>query len=447
MRVPSPSPEVSLLSIVSTVLGEPAFKGAVWRMPLEGIWHPRDSSIKDESIGEFLSRRLSRDLVNRLISAVIHGIYAGDVWKLSAKSLFPTQWRDEGQQGSIMEGILKSTIDGPEMTTRERSFMEMMKSPYPFNKDFKENYRSASVYTFRHGLNQLIDALVEKLRSTGNVTFTTNAPAMGISTAEDGNINLEFKENTTENSVASHTHVISTLGPGKLGSMAITPSRSSLPWNPSPLQKIDSVTVMTVNLYFRTPGLHPAGFGYLIPLATPLEQNPEMALGVVFDTSYSSHASAPDPDGMVGPTQDTVSQRGTKLTVMLGGHYWSGWPMYPTEEEGLQMAKSILARHLGITEEPAAYAVNLQQDCIPQYTVGHEDRLRQIHKGLAEGFHGRLRVAGNWARGVGVNDCLRSAWDVVRELRDEGKTGLEPVVEDKTWVRIKPPEKRKTRQE
>ena len=94
--------------------------------------------------------------------------------------------------------------------------------------------------------------------------------------------------------------------------------------------------------------------------------------------------------------------------------------------------------HLKITETPAAWVVHKSINCIPQYTVGHESRLRNIHDLLLETYGGRLRVAGNWSRGVGVNDCLRSAWDVVNDLKDERRTGLESAVEEKKWVRVKP---------
>lgn len=113
-------------------------------------------------------------------------------------------------------------------------------------------------------------------------------------------------------------------------------------------------------------------------------------------------------------------------------------PVHPSKDEGLQMAQSLLERHLGITEKPAAHLVSLQKDCIPQYTVGHHQRIQSVHDRLLKQYRGKLRVAGNWARGVGVNDCLRSAWDVVQEFKQANRTGLEPVVEEKEWVRIKP---------
>lgn len=179
---------------------------------------------------------------------------------------------------------------------------------------------------------------------------------------------------------------------------------------------------MVVNLYFKDPNVLPErGFGYLIPHSVPYDQNPEAALGVVFDS-----------DAIHG--QDTAP--GTKVTVMLGGHWWDGFDAYPDEEEGAAMAMSVLRRHLKIDEEPEYVNVNLQRECIPQYTVGHESRLMTAHQDLMSGFKGKLMVAGNSYEGVGLNDCVRSARDVVMSIKD-GKvaTGLENAGKP-DWIKV-----------
>ena len=182
-----------------------------------------------------------------------------------------------------------------------------------------------------------------------------------------------------------------------------------------------SVTVMVVNLFYHNPSvLDVHGFGYLLPRSLPLEQNPEAALGVVFDT-----------DATLG--QDAVP--GTKITVMLGGHWWSMWDDYPDEERGAHMAKSVLKRHLGIEEEPGAIRVSLQKDCIPQYLVGHDDRMTAISGALETAYQGKLTVAGSSYTGVGVNDCVRAARDVVSGIvNGTAKTGLESFVNGRPWT-------------
>lgn len=169
-----------------------------------------------------------------------------------------------------------------------------------------------------------------------------------------------------------------------------------------------------VNLYFREPDLLPeTGFGYLIPRTIPFNQNPERALGVIFDS-----------DALQG--QDDAP--GTKVTVMLGGHWWDGWTSYPDEKDAVIMARSILARHLKIspTVEPEATRVTLQKNCIPQYTVGHFDRMQVANQHLRRYYGGKLTVAGNSYTGVGVKDCIKAAYEVVDDIvgKSTRPTGL-----------------------
>jgi protoporphyrinogen oxidase len=234
---------------------------------------------------------------------------------------------------------------------------------------------------------------------------------------------LKYTQITTteENTpTASFDKVISTLSGPNLSSIVSGKGNTHL----ATLAGIHSVTVMVVNLYFPSTTVLPVhGFGYLIPRAIPYEQNPECALGVVFDS-----------DAVTG--QDTVE--GTKVTVMIGGHWWDGVDSYPDSVEGLQMARNILARHLGITDEPTAHKVGLQKNCIPQYTEGHESRLQVAHSEIKERFHGKLAVAGNSFKGVGLGDCVRNARDLVRGLAygNEELTGLEDIGKPTEWLPV-----------
>ena len=211
------------------------------------------------------------------------------------------------------------------------------------------------------------------------------------------------------------THVISTLSSKVLSTL--TNGHLDV------LSQTPSVTVMVVNLFYSNPSLLPVhGFGYLLPRSLPLSQNPECALGVVFDS-----------DATIG--QDNVP--GTKVTVMLGGHWWDSWSAYPDEYEGAKMAKSILERHLGVTEQPQFLKVGLQRDCIPQYTVGHTSRMQRAAGQLEKHYRGRLRVAGNSYTGVGLNDCVRAAKDVVDGLvNGTGRTGLESFSDPTEWMKV-----------
>lgn len=181
-----------------------------------------------------------------------------------------------------------------------------------------------------------------------------------------------------------------------------------------------AVNVMVVNLFFRSPNLIPVhGFGYLIPRSIPFDQNPERALGVIFMS-----------DSNVG--QDTA--QGTKLTVMMGGHWWDGWQEsdLPDEQSAIEMARSLLERHLQITEEPMLAKAKMMKDAIPQYTVGHTERMKSLHHSLGRELPG-LKVAGAWYTGVGVNDCVRAGRLAAHAVSSDRKymTGLERYLDEK----------------
>ncbi|KAK5743445.1 oxygen-dependent protoporphyrinogen oxidase [Elasticomyces elasticus] len=458
-----PHPSFGLSENIWNMLTEPVFAETLWGVASEFFTAARSDSVQDESVGDFFGRRLGKQPVDRLLSAVLHGIYAGDAYQLSAKSLFPTQWHDELQTGGILRGVLKAQADGRRVTRHEADFLLEMKD-YAWDPLLKATLVENTCWTLKDGLQALVDGLTRHLLGHGSVTFKTSSPVEEVKLSGQNGTTIDVLAKGSEKP-ETYRHVISALSPTHLNQ--VTTSSSSTTTLTPLIPAIPAVTVMTVNLYFRTPDLNPPGFGYLIPRATPFEQNPERALGVVFDTAYSpspkdldfanwqitdtSQLQAAREAGQLinvndfawlnmperPNAQDDVKERGTKLTVMLGGHWWDGWPSFPSEQEGLALARSVLERHLNIKEEPEAYMVNLQSDCIPQYTVGHEDRLKTAHGRLQKQYKGRLRVAGNWMAGVGVNDCLRSAWDVVRSIKDNRDgTGLEKVATDE-WVRIK----------
>ncbi|KAL1639003.1 oxygen-dependent protoporphyrinogen oxidase [Diplodia intermedia] len=428
--VKMPGPGLGLFETFRTVLFEPVMAGAISAAVGESFRPPRDSNVTDESLGSFLERRLgSRQVGDNLASAVMHGIYAGDIYQLSAKSLMPFQWYLEGKYGSISKGVYavqqenSGTVPVPQ---READFIKSFMDEPHLERDFLQKLRSASVFSFRNGIQTLVNRLRDRLLDQENVEIKTSTQVTRLEKDEEtGKIRIHSRG---DSSPQTSDLVISALPAKVLAKIATAGQTTSNFTGFSPLSSISSVNVMVVNLFFSDPHVLPAsGFGYLLPRSIPFEQNPERALGVIFDS-----------DAVAG--QDTAD--GTKVTVMLGGHWWDGWAAEDlcSPEEGVEMARTVLARHLGIVAEPTATNVRLHRDAIPQYKVGHEQRMKDAHYALKRAFGGRVRAVGNSYTGVGVNDCLRAARNVARQLGDEGimndKTGLEHFVEPTKWVRI-----------
>ena len=77
-----------------------------------------------------------------------------------------------------------------------------------------------------------------------------------------------------------------------------------------------------------------------------------------------------------------------------------------TDEALLNIVRDELRRTLGITTPPILHRVFRWHKAMPQYTLGHLDRLAVIEKRLAA--HAGLFVAGNAYRGIGLPDCIAS---------------------------------------
>ncbi|EPE29692.1 FAD-linked reductase, C-terminal [Glarea lozoyensis ATCC 20868] len=412
-----PGPGTNLFTNLFSVLTSPALNWipmALWR---EYNNPGRPPSMDDESLYDFLLRRLgTSEAADKALSAGLHGIYAGDITQLSVKSLMPLVWSMERKFGSIMKGWREL---GPRIAWKNTADVELgVELIGKIEPSIFVRLSQSSVFSFKEGIGAIPVALEKSLRANPKVQFKKGVWVKSLSfDHETENIKITTSENVPP---ALYTKVISTLsGPN---TSSIIPQDGTALRSPNqpqthlkPLADIHSVTVMVVNLYFPSTTVLPVhGFGYLIPRAIPFDQNPECALGVVFDSDTIGN-------------QDTVE--GTKLTVMLGGHWWDGMDSYPESEEGVIMARNVIARHLGITDEPTATKAGLHKNCIPQYTVGHEARLLAAHDELKEKFGGGLAVAGNSYAGVGLSDCVRGARDLVMGLAYKNKkmTGLENV--------------------
>ncbi|OTA99972.1 hypothetical protein M426DRAFT_15943 [Hypoxylon sp. CI-4A] len=424
-----PAPSVlqlrQLIRLLCVLATEPLFAGLLGGL-LRSFFssEPRPQGLHDESIGSFLSRHLGHRLVDNFASAVINGLYAGDIYRLSAKALLPGLWEIESKAqerrhgalyrftGTMFPSINRKT---PRLTPRHASDMSLAaqsqrredemvsrlrKGP---SGELETSLKDITVFSFRRGLGELPSALETYLASADNVELHAGARVQKIIQNDTG---LELSiSNRGQTSTETFTHVIAT-----------TPYNHIISAANLDLEPMHTATAMLVTLYFATPNLnHPhRGFGYLIPNSVPLHQNPEHALGVVFDT-----------DAM--PGQDQAPHHGTKITVILGGHWWRfrSATSFPTEADGVTMARRLLHRHLDISEDPVATLVTLQRDAIPQYEIGHCERMARLRAVLNDRFAGRLRVAGASYRGIGVHDCVFSARSVVEGLDVDGWTGLE----------------------
>jgi len=526
-RMPGAAGPLELFRRLYSLLFEPIFAGALREVTREFTVPHRGDNLEDESVGHFLERRWGKVIADNFASAIFHGIYAGDIYKLSARTLLPAMWflemRNSSNASISLEAVdimLKGFKIYPQKNqsfAAMRSAMQNFEPSRPKVGALATVMSNLSVYTFQKGLGDLASKLVDSLNRNPNVTIHRGSRAISVNSAKESDkLTVHIEHGTTHN---QFDYVVSSLPPNSVRSFLEQSARSR---GASVGQNViaacnhshRSVNVMVVNLYYSNPNLIPAeqtGFGYLIPRSIPFDQNPERALGVIFSSETSGIAgyiekrrvtrhvindsleqleseretvthqfevfsnskdgipedmkkalkstlkrideriedtkrteeqwfgSDPSKDSIeidIKMGQDSVS--GTKLTVMLGGHWWDSWTKddLPDENEAITMATTLLRRHLNITEEPQVAKARLAENCIPQYPVGYRKDMARIHEGLLSEYGGRFKVAGPWWQGkVGVSDCIRkgreTAW-AIREQWDD-KTGLEEYTEDECW--------------
>jgi oxygen-dependent protoporphyrinogen oxidase len=163
-------------SMIWSLITEPIFKGLLTGVIQSVRSGRRPGDLHDESVTSFFRRRLgSPDMANNILSAVLHGIYAGDIDQLSMKSLFRHAWHLDGVHDGLFD-VLSSRI-----TTIEDRDARLYTDMEPkINDRLKDLMRRAAVYTFKRGIGTLSDALEKSLRTNPNVDFKLNHKVKGV---------------------------------------------------------------------------------------------------------------------------------------------------------------------------------------------------------------------------------------------------------------------------
>ncbi|GAA5867261.1 hypothetical protein JCM8547_003139 [Rhodosporidiobolus lusitaniae] len=397
----------SLPSAISSIFTVPLLRRVFPSFLLEPF-RPRsplhnDPDGGDESIDAFFTRRFGRALAEEMVSAMIHGIYAGDSRRLSVRAVFPQLWEAEREWGSVvLAGLFGSLArrKGWRATSRWRSakegedvqlerVKEGLRQSGEEGKQLVKSLEGASVWGVKGGLQGLTEALEEKLRGEGVEFWQGEQGRVEKVEKADG----AWRITTTGSDTLSASHLVTTIP-------------SLLPPSLSP-PTLPATTVSVINLAFprpppSSPSLFPPGFGYLIPRTVPTSQNPHHALGVIFDSD-------------VMPGVDASAQQNlVKISLLIGGSYWLDKrpTPSPSHEELLSAALDTLRLHFPDTTfpDPVHAFSHAHVNCIPQVPPGFLPSFRAFGERLREA--GNISVVGGGFAAVGVNGCVKAAWEV-----------------------------------
>jgi oxygen-dependent protoporphyrinogen oxidase len=331
---------------------------------------PRRRDGGEESIAEFVIRRLGREFLDHAIDALVAGVYAGDPYKLSVPQAFPKLGQLEARYGSLIKGQI--------FGARER------KRRGEVAKD------RAPKFSFDEGLQVLPDALRERLgesvRLNAGVSRLAQRPAPGgwtVQALQDGREML-----------AEHRAVIYA---GTAYGLAQMPIQARVPLSLAPFAEIRYPPVASVVLGFRREDVaHPCqGFGMLIPKIEGFK-----ILGAIFSSSLFPNRA---PAGHL------------MLTCYVGGERYPGLASKPPPELVALVCED-LGVLLGVKGKPTYQHVVFYPRAIPQYNLGY-GRYRQLMTDIERQAPG-LFLAGHYRDGVSLSDSIVSGCGVADRVEE-----------------------------
>ena len=352
--------------------GTPLFS---WRAKLALLrepFLPRKTSDREESVAEFVVRRLCQEFLDYAINPLVSGIYAGDPARLSVKHGFPKLLALEAKYGSLIKGQIFGAKDR--------------------KKSGEVSKQEAKKLSFDEGLQVLPDTMGAKLGSA----LRLRTPVTRIEQTAAG-WKLTVKTGDREEQV-EHSALLVAIPTYQLPEIRFLAGTGL---DAAPLKEIYYPPVASVVLGFRRDELtHPLdGFGMLIPAAEGFR-----ILGTLFSSSLFPNRA---PAGHVTLTSYVGGVRAPELAVR------------PVDEL-VRMVTEDLRVLLGVTGQPTFQHVVLYPKAIPQYEVGYgrfKDLMSTIET-KAPGFF----LAGHYRDGISLGDSIISGHDAAERLAARSNT-------------------------
>jgi oxygen-dependent protoporphyrinogen oxidase len=310
---------------------------------------------RDESLGSFVRRRLGAEALERVAQPLIAGIYTADPDELSLAATMPRFLDLERRERSVALALWRAGRRVPQPGT--------------------SGARWSLFVSLRGGMGELVEALAARLPA-GAVLLKQRVAGI---TRAGGGWRLDTGSGDSVNAdaviVATESHVASRL------LRYVDPAAASL------LAEVSYASSATVTVAYRRADIpHPLeGFGFVVPR---VERRALLAC-TFSSVKYPGRA----PEGLA------------LLRCFLGGALDEG-ALERSDDELAATARAELRDALGIAAEPILVRVRRWPHAMPQYRVGHLDRVDAIERAL--GRLPGLVVAGSGYRGVGISDCVRS---------------------------------------
>ncbi len=320
---------------------------------------PASRDERDESLAHFVRRRLGREVYARLVEPLMAGIYAGDGEQLSLTATFPRLREGERAHGGLIRGVLASRAAA--------SRADGAPSLPPF-------------VTPSTGLGTLVDALARELR-TAHVKIALGTLVDAVERGASSGSDRYQVQLATGDAIGADGIVVAV--PAFAAAALLAGFEADLA---TALDAIPHASSAIVSLAYPESDIPRAldAHGYVIPR---VEGRAALAC-----TWTSAKWRGRAPDGMA------------LIRVFLGR--FGQEPLLADDDALVATARAELQETLGVAVSPALTRVHRWPNGMPQYTMGHLDRLATIERSLAG--DPAIALAGAAYRGVGIPDCIES---------------------------------------
>lgn len=315
----------------------------------------------DETLASFARRRLGEEALDYLIGPMVSGIFAGDPEKMSLESCFPVIADLEKTYGGLIKGMFKkpkkkSGPAGPGgvLTSYEGGMGEAI-------KDLGEVAKA-------NGVNINLDSPVSRVTKKDNMYVV-----------ESGNTEYSFDQLAICSPAYASAEFTKELD------SELSSTLSSIPYAP----------MFVAGLGFKAEDIEDDmdGFGYLIP-----KKENKRILGALFTNSMF-------------PVQ---APKGTKFLRIMAGGDLNRWIVDKDQKELLDICLQDVKEVLGIKKEPYMVQTFKIERAIPQYHVGHREKVAKIEE-ITDKL-GNIYIGGNVLYGIGLNDCTKTSKMIAEKI-------------------------------
>ncbi len=357
--------------LVSLVPDKPE---ALWRASFLSFWGKLRASMEgfvpalrgaeDESLGAFMRRRFGREFAQKFAEPLMAGVHAGHPDRLSMAAVYPMYWNMEREHGSITRGLLHLRRQRP---------------------PDKGTRRASPFVALRYGMDSLVERLAQNL---SEVDIRLSTTVVGIAPLTDNRVQVQLRSEET-----LYADAIIVTVPAYVASEWLRPFAAD---TARLLDEIPYASTAVVSLAYRREAIgHPLdGSGFLVPRGEPFP--------ITGCTWSSSKWLGRAPDGHV------------LLRVFIG--YAGEDRMVEQQEDDRlsRMAEDALRPLLAIRGEAVLVRVDRWLKAMPQYEVGHLQRVQRIEQSLSA--FPNLVLAGSAFRGIGVPDCIKQGKEAAERV-------------------------------